>query len=175
MTLPESIRTKRLHGERVRPADLAYLIGSDGDIRIQRWLGGAVQSPEKSRERLERWMAMWETSGMGFWIFRDAEGEVVGHGGLFLSPRERGEIEVGYAIVPERWGGGLATEITQACIATGFAHGVERIIAIAQSANAASRRVLEKSGLLLEREGVSPDGVASVRYAIQRDLKVTAG
>ncbi len=164
---PPIVKTQHLTGRRVQQDDLEYVIETDSDIRIQRWLFGQVQPEEESRERHVRWMRHWNDVGFGFWIFRDAAATIVGHGGLFRSPREEGEIEVGYAVLPDYWGHGYATEITRISLEVGFEMGLRRIIGIAQVANLASRRVMEKCGMVLEVETASPDGISGVRYAIE--------
>ena len=132
-------------------ADLPYVLETDGDIRVQKTLSGHVQTAEQSRARLRRWMQMWDEHGLGFWIFTNRAGDTVGHGGVFPSPREPGEIEVGYALKPLFWGRGYATEITRVSLEVAFERlGLERIIGIAQVGNAPSRRVMEKCGMTLE-------------------------
>jgi ribosomal-protein-alanine N-acetyltransferase len=169
MRAPYDVTTRRLHGRRVRHDDLSYIVEVDSDFRIQRTLFGAVQTEDQSRDRLQRWVQMWDESGFGFWLFSEGDGPTIGHGGLFKSPREAGEVEVGYVLRPEQWGRGLATEIAQAALHVGFEHMLlERIIAIAQAPNAASRRVMENCGLTFETEIPSPDGIPGVRYAIAR-------
>jgi RimJ/RimL family protein N-acetyltransferase len=159
------VETQRLTGRRVQLDDLDYVLETDSDIRIQRWLFGTVQTSEQSKERHLRWVRHWDEAGFGFWIFRDAGAAIVGHGGLFQSPREEGEIEVGYVLKPASWGQGFATEITQVSLDVGFGLGLRRIIGIAQAANAASRRVMEKCGMIFEVETASPDGTNGVRYS----------
>jgi RimJ/RimL family protein N-acetyltransferase len=167
---PETLEAGRLTARRVTADHLDYMLEVDGDIRIQEWLFGKVQSPEQSRARLGRWIQMWEETGLGFWIFEDSDRRIVGHGGLFNSPRVAGEVEVGYVVKPAHWGRGFATEITLASLRIGFETlGLTRIIGIAQSANAPSRRVMEKCGLVLEAEFPSPDGRPGVRYSITKD------
>src|ERR1700728_3371849 len=95
---PNAIVTPRLTGYRVSTDHLDYLLEVDRDIRIAQWLSGEIQSPEQSRARLGRWGRMWEETGKGVWIFQDSDGCIIGHGGLFNSPREAGEVEVGYVI-----------------------------------------------------------------------------
>jgi RimJ/RimL family protein N-acetyltransferase len=57
-------------------------------------------------------------------------------------------IEVGYAFLPEAWGKGYATEITQKAIEYLNQNFKEReIVAFIQADNLNSRRVLEKSGM----------------------------
>ena len=170
---PPIVTTQHLTGRRVQQSDLEYVLEVDSDIRIQRWLFGRVQTEEESRERHIRWMREWHEAGFGFWIFSDAEGAIVGHGGLFRSPREEGEIEVGYVLKPDCWGHGFATEITRVSLDVGFEVGLRRIIAIAQAANLASRRVMEKCGMVFEAEMASPDGINGVRYAIEAHRSIS--
>ena len=58
-------------------------------------------------------------------------------------------IEVGYAIHPEYWGNGYATEALSAVISYLFSAGFEEVIAGAFECNPASLRVMEKSGMKL--------------------------
>ena len=63
------------------------------------------------------------------------------------------EAEVGYAIVAERWGEGLATEIAQASVEVGFEQlGLADLVAFTLPTNLASRRVMEKVGFVYERD-----------------------
>jgi ribosomal-protein-alanine N-acetyltransferase len=73
--------------------------------------------------------------------------EVIGH--AILQPLDKGElIEVGYALGKRWWGHGLATEASKAVVDFGFADTpLELIVGVARRENAASRRVLEKTGL----------------------------
>jgi RimJ/RimL family protein N-acetyltransferase len=57
------------------------------------------------------------------------------------------EVEIGYAIAPEAWGKGIATEAVRMVIDTVFAlTPAARIVANSRAHNPASRRVLEKVG-----------------------------
>lgn len=56
-------------------------------------------------------------------------------------------IEVGYAIHPDYWGNGYATEALSAVIPHLFSEGFDEIIAGAFECNPASLRVMEKSGM----------------------------
>ena len=70
-------------------------------------------------------------------------------GMLSLEGRRQGRLTLGYALAPEVWGKGLATEAAAAAIDAGFAltDAVE-MLATAHVENAASRRVLEKCGFV---------------------------
>ena len=63
------------------------------------------------------------------------------------------EVELGYRLMPEFWGRGMATEAACACRDYAFKNlGMPRIIAIIEPANAGSIRVTEKVGLRFEKE-----------------------
>jgi len=68
-------------------------------------------------------------------------------GMISLESRREGRLTLGYALAPEVWGKGLATEAASAAIDAGFTltNAVE-LLATAHVENPASRRVLEKCG-----------------------------
>jgi len=78
--------------------------------------------------------------------------EVVGS--ISLESRGADRLTLGFALAPESWGKGLATEAAKAMIKTGFAltPAVE-ILASAALENAAARRVMEKCGFEIVSTG----------------------
>ncbi|MDQ2823383.1 MAG: GNAT family N-acetyltransferase [Pseudomonadota bacterium] len=92
-----------------------------------------------------------------------SSGRLVGFSGLkYLD--ELKETDVGYRFLPDCWGKGYATESGAALMAQGRAQfGLERIIGLAEPANGASCRVLEKLGLFFERELDEDDGHTKLR------------
>jgi RimJ/RimL family protein N-acetyltransferase len=63
------------------------------------------------------------------------------------------EVELGYSLMPQYWGKGLATEMATAMLAVGFDHlGLPSVIAMTYAGNGRSRRVAEKLGFQFERE-----------------------
>ncbi len=92
--------------------------------------------------------------GFGLWLLRDRHtGEMVGRGGLqYTYVAEVHAVEAGWAIVPERWGDGLATELANTCVEVGFGDlDLTQIVAFALPDNIASRRVMEKAGFVFDR------------------------
>jgi RimJ/RimL family protein N-acetyltransferase len=68
-------------------------------------------------------------------------------GMISLESRREGRLTLGYALAPETWGKGLATEAAGAAINAGFAlTNALEMLATAHVENPASRRVLEKCG-----------------------------
>jgi RimJ/RimL family protein N-acetyltransferase len=153
----ERVETARLLCERLRPdhaEDMSILLR---DPRVARTLtaDGLPPSEREVLDGLRAKVAHWERYGFGLWMVRDrAGGEMVGRGGLqhtYVGGSE--EIEVGWAIVPERWGQGLATELALAAVrAASEPLGLAEIVAFTLPDNIASRRVMEKAGFSYERD-----------------------
>ena len=80
------------------------------------------------------------------------DGRAVGGIGFALQPDvERVSAEIGYWLGEPFWGRGIATEALQAVTAYAVEqHGLTRLFAIPFASNAASCRVLEKAGYILE-------------------------
>ena len=80
-----------------------------------RFIGGVAQSDQEVWFRLLRYGGMWALLGYGFWVFEDRNtGEVLGEGGLLNARRDIAGLqdipEVGWALMPQAQGRGLATE-----------------------------------------------------------------
>jgi len=89
---------------------------------------------------------------------------LIGFCGLQPLP-ETDEIEIGWWLARAWWGRGLATEAARAALHEGFTRaGLDRIVAIAQPANTASIRIMEKLGMRFERMTESR-GVPVAMYA----------
>jgi RimJ/RimL family protein N-acetyltransferase len=104
-------------------------------------------------DRLEH----WETHGFGLWFLRDSErGEMVGRGGLQYTDATGGRaVEAAWAVRPELWRRGLATELAEATVRVAFDDlNLDELIALTLTDNVASCRVMEKSGFAYEREFV---------------------
>jgi len=93
-------------------------------------------------EGFGRWAAIERSTGafLGWFELRPAEGA------------RPDDVELGYRLRKSAWGKGYATEGSRALIDKDFAElGVQRVWAQTMAVNAASRRVMEKSGLKLVR------------------------
>lgn len=169
MRLPETIVTARLRGRAFEQSDLPYMLQMDGDPRVQVPIFGHTFSEAQARARFERWLGIRRESGLGFYIFSTSTGAVVGHAGLFPSRTDPADVELGYALIPEHWGQGYATEMSLALLESAFWEpAIERIAAVTRHDNTRSRRVLAKAGLVHERAFSGEDGAPLVRYVIPR-------
>lgn len=153
----ERVETQRLVLERLRPTHAHELPRLLRDPRVARTLsaGGSPPNDAEIRQGLVNKDAHWERLGYGLWLAREKEsGEMLGQGGLqssFIGAAN--EVEVTWAIVPERWGQGLASELARAAVDAAFGVlALPEIVAFTLPDNHASRRVMDKSGFAFERE-----------------------
>lgn len=131
---------------------------------------GGVRDAAKTQEYLDRNLAHWDAHGFGLWILRDrASGEMIGRGLLrHLDVLGSDFIETGYAFYEPWWGKGLATEIAQKCVDLGFEQlQLESIVGLTTPANTASQHVLEKVGMVLDRE-YDHAGIPHVLFRVSR-------
>jgi [ribosomal protein S5]-alanine N-acetyltransferase len=150
---PAGFTTARMRAEPIGPRHRDGLIALLGDARVGATLGG-VSAPAAVDEQIARMAAAHREHGYGSyaWLDRDT-GELVARGGVQPAIVDGAEeIEVGWAVLPERWGQGLATELGAACIDLAFGPlALDDVVAFTLPHNAASRRVMEKLGMTYEK------------------------
>ncbi|MDI1284688.1 MAG: GNAT family N-acetyltransferase [Reyranella sp.] len=114
-----------------------------------------------------RFAASWEERRYAPWgVF--LAGELIGHGGLNYVP-EFGETEVLWALHPDFWGRGYATEVAEASLGYGFGTlGLGLIFAITPPDNLASQAVMKRIGLTY-RKRVTYRGFDVVWFDKSRD------
>jgi len=156
---PTTFLLRRLFAERLTEAHLPLLRRMDNNAQMMASLGG-VRIDAETKAYLERNLAHWDEHGFGIWILRDpTTGRVFGRAGLrHLSVEATPEVELAYALLPEFWGRGLATDAARACVTIGREWlGLPSVVALTTDDNLASQRVLLKASLAPERE-VTHDG-----------------
>jgi ribosomal-protein-alanine N-acetyltransferase len=151
-----NLRTARLRLRRPRPEDLAAYVRMHQDPVVMATLGG-VWDPAGTGAFFARILEHWTQHGFGWWTVLDLpSGRFAGRGGLRRAEvAGRHEVEVGYALKPEFWGRGLATELALASVEAAFQMlGLQALVCFTLRTNRASRRVMEKVGFRFEREGL---------------------
>src|SRR5947209_3910105 len=121
MDVLHELRTPRLLLTRVRADDLDDYVRFYADPEVTATLGG-VRTAAWVEEYIGKQMAHWDEHGFGFWTLRDPlTGRFVGRGGLrHATIQGKVEIEVGYGLMREFWGQGLATELAHESLRVGF-------------------------------------------------------
>ena len=161
------IETARLHLRQFTLGDLddLYPIFSDPDV-VKYMKTGAPVSREETESALMSIIKHWEQHGFGRWaVVLKETGRLIGYGGL---RNLYGTPELVYLLAKPYWNMGLATELAKACLTWGFEERhFEHIVAVTKPEHAASRRVMEKIGMVYERDATY-HYVRVVLYAISR-------
>jgi [ribosomal protein S5]-alanine N-acetyltransferase len=142
------LETERLLIRSWRSDDQELALQLWGDPRVMQKLGGALER-EGVLRRLAVEMDLQERLGVQYWkLTEKIGGDFVGCAGLRpASSGKVGAFEVGFHIVPEKWGKGFATEAAKAVIGYGFERlQLPKLFAGHHPANVASSSVLQKLG-----------------------------
>lgn len=87
----------------------------------------------------------------------DGQREALVAGAGYLGPPADGVVEIGYSVVPEARGRGLATEIVQALAVRALSvDGVRKVIAHTLESNTTSQGVLRRAGFNAAGQGAEP-------------------
>lgn len=163
----DMIETDRLRLRRFVPDDLDELALIFSDPLVLKYLSPSRPATrEETEHALLSMIRHWQRHAYGRWaVVERATNKLIGYGGLRCFD---GTPELVYLLARPFWNCGLATEIARACLEYGFmSHKFERIVAVTQPNNLASRRVMEKVGLSYERDDNFYD-IDVVLYALTR-------
>jgi RimJ/RimL family protein N-acetyltransferase len=166
---PVIIQTERLNLRAWTPADLVAFAVIAQEPKIVRWLNaGQPLSAQQIDSFLTNQTENQRVRGWCRWAVEQRSPEegdptgIVGFAGFGcnLAP----DVELGWTLLPQLWGRGLATEAGSAALRFGFdTVGFERVFSAILPENAASRAVADKVGLVLD--GVYLDhGEPTLRY-----------
>jgi RimJ/RimL family protein N-acetyltransferase len=156
---PQSLTTDRLALHQVRAEELANYAAFYANEQTAATLGG-VRTADWVQDWLDRQLEHWEQNRFGLWTMRvRGSGAFVGRGGLrHVLLEGKDEVELGYGLLPEFWGQGLAVEMSREALRLGFdVLGLDSIVSFTLPTNLRSRRVMEKVGLRFERDVVWAD------------------
>lgn len=167
-----TIETGRMRLRPLRRGDLSLLLELDSDPEVRRYVDmPRPPTREMALERLPRMLARYgATREPGYWLATSREGRTF-YGWFHLRPVEDDLTcwDLGYRLRREVWGRGLATEGAQALVRRAFEQlGAERVLAHALADNRASRRVLEKAGMRLDRSYLHRGVLPAVSYVVTR-------
>jgi RimJ/RimL family protein N-acetyltransferase len=132
--------------------DASAALGAYGEEQVARWLSPAmdrVRDTDAMRVLLERWTA--EDAQLlppaGRWaIERREDGLVVGGASLLPLPPDE-EFEIGWALHPQVWGHGYATESGLALARWAFNQGIEQVIALVRPTNTRAAGTVRRIGM----------------------------
>jgi [ribosomal protein S5]-alanine N-acetyltransferase len=135
--------------------------------KVREFLGGTV-TEKQYKKGFEAMLQAGEASL--YWVVREkASSEFMGL--VSLDPHHDGAaIEMSYQFLPQWWGQGYASEIAEFIIDYAFRElRLKKLVSETQTANSASRRLLEKVGMKLEQK-VKRFGAEQAIYGILNKL-----
>jgi RimJ/RimL family protein N-acetyltransferase len=155
----ETIATPRLVAVSLSTVHFDEINRLHTDLQVMKTLSadGRPLAEEKTREHLRQTVDHWKQHNFGLWIFHHkTTGEFVGRGGLKIYQIDGQDvIGLAYAVMPDFWNQGYATEIARASLDVGFGKlGFAEIDSWTLPINLASQRVMEKLGYRYERDFV---------------------
>jgi RimJ/RimL family protein N-acetyltransferase len=157
MSAPDNplLQSERLVLRRFSHADAAvfFRLNSEPEL-VQYTARAALTSVDAAMATLDSEQFRHdEKAGLGrFACVEKSTGKVIGVAGLRPEP-EYGGYAFGYRILPEHWGQGFATEAATTLLQYGYHQlKLQHIMATVFPQNVASVRVLEKIGLVFEKE-----------------------
>lgn len=166
----DTIETTRLIMRPVTLDDLEemHAIWTDEGVRRYLW-DDEIIPRETAQIPIKASIETFASHGFGLFAVINKEDEkMIGFCGFrFLDDTD--EIELLYGILPDYWNKGLTTEAVKACLKSGFEEkGFEQIIAITNTPNMASIRVMEKAGMkFLNRDSFHEQD--SIFYSISHE------
>jgi RimJ/RimL family protein N-acetyltransferase len=176
------LATERMVLRRFTVADVDRVVELDADPEVMRYINGGIATSRQEIEDdyLPAWLSYYDRfEGYGFWAaIEKASGDFLGWFHLRPPPQAPpDQPELGYRLRRSAWGRGLATEGARALIDAAFeTYGARRVNAETMAVNVGSRRVMEKSGLILVRSftqdwphRIEGDEHGDVEYALTRE------
>jgi len=134
------------------PGDAAAALGSYGAAEVAHWLAPTmdqVGDVAAMRVLLQQWIAEDERmlTPAGRWaIERREDGQVIGGATLLPLPPDD-EFEVGWALHPQAWSHGYATETGLALARWAFEQGIEQVVALVRPANTRAIAMVQRMGM----------------------------
>ena len=170
------LETERLLLRLPEPGDVDAYAEFFADPEVVRYTGGVTKSRKETTRTVEAMRRHWERHRLGlFSVVRKQDSRLLGRAGFLLwdastwrnalhfELAEPLETEIGWTFGHPYWGRGYATEAALAALQWGFRErGLRRVISLIQRENAASIRVAEKLGELLEQRDLPGPFVATV-------------
>jgi len=152
-TRPFMLETEKLILRPLDKTDVDAIYAMRRDADVMRYIR-EPQNRAESANWIELVSSRWATEQIGFCaVIEKSSGKFAGWCGLWQL-METGETEVGYAVAKNFWRKGYATEAAHKFLDYAFERlQSEKIVAIAQPENAASRRVMEKLGMRYDYTG----------------------
>jgi [ribosomal protein S5]-alanine N-acetyltransferase len=164
------LETPRLFVRHLVPEDSARLFRLHSNPSVAQWMG---DRQPLSYEQCVNWIDLsrcnYQTKSFGASaVVEKSTDEFVGCCGIIYDPERTNPAipEIIYSFEPCWWGQGLASELVPALLDYGLTHcGLAQILATIDPENLASQRLLEKAGMVFDRQEIDSNGLLSLVYS----------
>ncbi len=160
------LETERLYLRQWVPDDWVRFKQLLVNPQVSQYVPQRDWTDERIQSRISDYTQQSGIRGWTLWpVIHRADSRFIGFCGF--GNEDSSEVGMGWRLLPEYWGQGLATEAAAATLHYGFSTwGFPLVSAHAQIPNKASSRVLEKIGMTYDGTG-KLDGFDVVRYVAQ--------
>ncbi|MEH6944480.1 GNAT family N-acetyltransferase, partial [Bacillus sp. JJ722] len=147
------LETERLTFRELVEDDASVILNCFSNAEVLRFYG---QKPLSSIDQVKQIISNFSTNyndkrGIKWGIEHKETGVIIGTIGIQEWSLEHKRAEISYALFPEKWGSGYASEAVKKIISYGFEElGLERIGAVVFIENSASNKLLTKLGFVKE-------------------------
>lgn len=146
--------TSRLLVREYETSDAEDFIALNGNEAVMQYIRPAV-SRHDALDLFETNLRFYrENAGLGRWaVFAKKYGAFIGSFAIIPLPGDATKIQIGYALMPDAWGKGYASELVESGIPFFFQQQDKEVLyGVTELPNIASQKVLLKSGFKEEME-----------------------
>lgn len=163
------VETDRLIIREFEEDDLLSFYKIESDPRIIEYIPWSkLNTLNNCRRQIKKYISSYSKYKLNIWAVVIKEtSEVIGITQLIYSNKIKG-VELGTKILPEYWGNGYASELSQSIVHYGlYELGIDEITAVTDVNNAGAIKSLINMGMELKKYGYY-NGAESVFYSIKR-------
>lgn len=150
------LETERFRIRELELTDVDGMYKLDSNPNVHKYLGNnPIKTKDEALKMIEFIRKQYIDNGIGRWAIIDKKtNEFIGWTGMkWITEETNGRknfYDIGYRLIEENWGKGIATETAKACLKYGFENlKTDKIFAIADRFNEGSNKILKKLGMRL--------------------------
>lgn len=145
------MKTSRLHLRKFTSKDFDFYFQLVGDYEVMKLISGEAMPVNKAKEKFKDILKINDQNpDLGYFLVSTSQtNELIGLGKIVKT--EDNTAEIGYLVQPAFWGKGYGSEISTTLVKQAKKiDSIKKLIAIIDPENAASKKILDKSGFTLE-------------------------
>ena len=153
----------RVYLKKIVAEDFEAFYSMAGNEKVMKMITGKAQTRAEARIKFNSLLAnnRWKESLGSFMVFARSDSRLLGFAKLEIKDQNQQEAELGYSLLPEFWGRGYGREIAEHLMHLALQEpDLDRVYAITDPDNIASRKILLHLGFVSEKKG-EMDGLPS--------------